>query len=296
MMVLPESRWRRQRPRLLTCCALLAACPLSPALAQTAPLRTEPASAEPTIISNEELQREVPQLGPDDPELQGQLESVQEFERRLNTGQGTVATVAPTADPELNRPLPPLNQFDVREVELAQPEPNEGPVELRYSLQVLGLAAVDALTEADLQDQFDDLSALREADGTAANEAQLSARLTEDSALLQRILQSQGWYDARIETRIDRSAAADGQPVTAVLQVAPGERYRIGTIVVQADPTTPPDLIAKNLSLETGEPIVAERIQGAEANVAIILPQEGYPFAQVGQRDVLLDPETHLGD
>mgnify|MGYP002780574111 CR=1 FL=1 len=296
MMSLPESRWLPPRHRLLTYCALLALVPVSPALAQTAPPlppSTQP-PAEP-IISEEELQREVAPLGPDDPQLNQPLESVEEFERRLNAGEGTVATVAPSADPELTQPLPPLNQFDVREVELAQPAPDQEAIELRYAVRVDGLAAADALTDKDLQDQFNDLSALRDADGRAANEAQLSARLTEDSRLLQRILQAEGWYDVRVETRIDR-APAERQPVTAVLQVVPGERYRLGTIAVQADPTVPPGLIEKNLALNPGEPIVAERIQGAEANVAVVLPQEGYPFAEVGQRDVLLDPETHLGD
>ena len=247
------------------------------------------------VITDGELATGVPPLGADDPALQGPLESVQEFEQRLIAGEANV-TVAPSADPELTQPLPPLDQFDVREVEFAQPDPDEGPVQIEYRTRVEGLELADAETDADLNAQFRGLSALREGDGEVANEAQLSARLTEDSKLIERILHAEGWYDAQISTRIDRSPAANGQPVTAVLLVAPGERYRLGTINVQADGTVPPDLIGKNLALNPGEPIVAQRIQGAEANVAVVLPQEGYPFAEVGQRDVLLDPETHLGD
>ena len=246
------------------------------------------------IIPDEEMNRDVPPLGADDPALQGPLESIEQFEQRLATVPGDGP--APGSDPALNQPLPPLNQFDVREVELAEPEPSEGPVELRYSTRVDGLELADAATETDMDAEFRDLSALREGDGEAANEAMLSARMTEDSKLLQRILQAEGWYDARVDTRIDRSQAADGQPVTAVLTVIPGERYKIGSIAVQANPTVPPSLVETNLALKVGEPIVAQRIQGAEANVALVLPQQGYPFAEVGQRDVLLDPETHLGD
>jgi translocation and assembly module TamA len=100
------------------------------------------------------------------------------------------------------------------------------------------LEAVDAETETDLNSQFRDLSALREGDKKAANEAMLAARLEEDSKLIQRILQAEGWYDAKVDTRIDRSpAAADGQPVTAVLLVSSGERYKLNSIVVQADAT-----------------------------------------------------------
>ena len=292
--------------------ALAAAVFPTPAFAQaiitpSAPTAVQCSATEPTIVPAppadatlptvepviclEELNREVPPLGADDPELQRPLESVTEFEQRL---AGDAA--APSSDPELNQPLPPLGQFDVREVELAEPAPNEVPVALRYAVRVDGLEAVDAMTEVPLLDEFKALSALRDADGKAANEAMLSARLTEDSRLLQRLLQSEGWYDAQVQTRIDRSVATDGQPVTAVLLVAPGQRYTIGSIAITAAPTVPVGMIEDSLALKVGEPIVAQRIQGAEANVAIVLPQEGYPFAEVGQRDVLLDPDTHLGD
>ncbi len=247
------------------------------------------------IICEEELNRSVPPLGADDPALSQPLESVAEFEARLRAAETRAGEIAPTADPELAQPLPPLEQFDVREVEFAEPDPAEATAELRYAIRLQGLDAADALTDTDLAGEFRQLSALRQADGKAANEAMLSARLTEDSKLVERLLQSEGWYDAKIETRIDR-ASGEGQPVTAVLLVSPGDRYKLGTITVQADPTVPPGLIDKNLALQIGEPIVAQRIQGAEANVAVVLPQQGYPFAEVGQRDVLLDPDTKLGD
>ncbi len=148
-----------------------------------------------------------------------------------------------------------------------------------------------------MRGEFDSLSALDEGEGKAANEAMLSARLTEDSKLLQRILQAEGWYDAAVQTRIDR---APREPMASRSPRCCRSRRASATRSARsrctADPTVPPELIANNLALKVGEPIVAERIQGAEANVAIVLPQKGYPFASVGQRDVLLDPDTHLGD
>ncbi len=238
----------------------------------------------------------MPPLRSDDPELQRPLESVDEFEQKLLSDGGAAFGAPPSSDVELYRALPPLNQFNVREVELAEASPNEAPVELRYATRIEGVEQADAQTEVSLSAQFNELSALREGEGKAANEAMLSARLTEDSKLLQRILNAEGWYDAQVQTRIDRSSAQDGQPVSAVLQVSPGQRYVFGTVAITADPTVPTGLIEKNLALEPGAPIVAERVQGAEANVAIVLPQNGYPFAEIGQRDVLLDPDTHLGD
>ncbi|WP_240309564.1 MULTISPECIES: autotransporter assembly complex protein TamA [Sphingomonas] len=263
-------------------------------------------SVEPVVCQGE-LDRSVPPLGADDPALNQPLESVTDFHAKLRAQESAAGTVSPSTDPELAQPLTPLGQFDVREVDYAQPEPTTAAPELRYTVRLDGLATADAETETNLTGEFNGLSALREAKGKAANEAQLSARLTEDSKLLQRILQAEGWYDATVQTRIDRAAAtpapANGAtaaspapPATAVLLVSPGERYKLGSIAIKTAPTIPADLVTKNLALNVGEPIVAERIQGAEANVAVVLPQQGYPFATVGQRDVLLDPDTHLGD
>lgn len=256
------------------------------------------------VIGDPEMQGAVPPLTADDPALNQPLESLYEFERRMNAGAPTAAgetapqagTAAPTNDPELSQPLPPLSQFDVQAVELAEPEPTRGAPELAYTVRVEGLEKADALTDVSLEREFKSLSALQEGHGKAVNEAMLSARLTEDSKLIERMLHAEGWYDARVDTRLDRSSTSGGQLVTAVLVVVPGERYRLGSITVTAQKAVPPDLIESNLALKVGEPIVADRIQGAEANVAVVLPQQGYPFAEVGQREVLLDPDTHVGD
>lgn len=248
-----------------------------------------------TIIPQSELQSEVPPLPPEmDGQLQAPLESIEVFEQQLSAPL-EVEGVAPANDPELTQPLPPLEQFDARQVEFAEPSPDSDAVEIRYSTRVQGLEAVDTLAEPNLTAQFNDLSALGDGDGTAANEAMLRARLSEDAELLRTILESQGWYSAKIDAQIDQPAN-EGEPVVARLSVAPGERYTVGTINVTAGPTMPPDLVADNFPIEVGEPIVAGRIQAAEATLQVALPENGYPFAEFGQRDILLDPDTHLGD
>lgn len=269
------------------------------------------------IISEEEFEAAIPELE-NDAELEAPLETIEEFERRIaaeqagaEPEQGQQAPLsepaladgdsqeaigdAPVRDAELAAPLPPLEAFQVEPVEFAEEAEDPQAVEIAYDVRVNGLEAADEETETDLQGRFDDLSALAEADGEAANVAQVSARLTEDSALLQRILASEGWYEAQATTRIDRSDQAEGELLTAVIDVVPGTRYVFSDIVIDAPPTEPPELIRDNLPLQVGEPIIAERVQGAEAQVAITLPQEGYPFAELGQRDILLDPETGDG-
>ena len=260
------------------------------------------------IITNDEFQRSIPPLGADEPALSQPLENIEQFEQRLlgqpvvTAGQpaGTVPATVGTSpsilnDPELSAPLPPLASFDVREVEFADPGPSAAAPEVRYAIRVDGMNGADAITDGSMRALFDSLSVLRGGKGHAISQAMLSARMIEDSKLLQRILHAEGWYDASVETRID-PAVAVGQPLGAVIVVTPGQRYSIATITVTADPTVPPNLIGDSLALKVGEPIVADRVQGAEANVALVLPQQGYPFATVNQRDILLDPETHVGD
>src|SRR3546814_14795817 len=105
------------------------------------------------------------------------------------------------------------------------------------------------------------------------------ARLSADAELMQRILSSEGFYDGRVDTRIDRTPVAseatkeagdtEGRrrgrrgPVVAVIDVTPGQRYSFASIDIQADPTVPPTLIEDNFPLAVGEPNVAQRVQGA---------------------------------
>ncbi|WP_379920927.1 autotransporter assembly complex family protein [Erythrobacter sp. R86502] len=274
-----------------------------------------------TIITDDEFEEAVPPIAPSlDAELDGPLETIEDFERRMaaesingsaETTEGSQPPLgdpaladgdlveeigdAPIRDAELIAPLPSLQSFEVAPVELAEDASDDEVVEIAYSVRIEGLEAADEDTGSALAAMFEDLSALEDGDGEAANVAQVAARLTEDSALLQRILASEGWYEASVTTRIDRSEDPTGQPLTAVLSVVSGERFVFSDIVINADPVVPADLITQNMALAVGEPIIAERVQGSEANIAVRLPENGYPFAAVGQRDILLDPDTKDG-
>lgn len=247
-----------------------------------------------TIIPISELQS-VPPLPPEpDMPLPSPLTEFEEFEQSLLVPLD-VAGLAPANDPALIQPLSPLEQFDARPIEFAEPASDGEAAEIRFTTRVEGLEAVDALAVPNLTSQFNELSALRESEGRAANEAMLRARLSEDAELLRTIMDSQGWYSAKIDTQIV-PPEGEGGPVVARLSVAPGERYRIGTVNVTAGPAIPSGLIKDNFPIELGEPIIAARIQAAEATLQVALPQNGYPFAEFGERDILLDPETNLGD
>ncbi|WP_232492249.1 autotransporter assembly complex protein TamA [Novosphingobium kaempferiae] len=272
------------------------------------------------IIPDGEFNSSIPGLDAgDDPELDKPLESIEAFERRMATQQSgakpTEGQTAPAGDPaladgdtveevgdapirdaELTAPLPPIDQFEVTPVKIAEDSANgEKDVEVRYRIDIRGLDLADKETETDLEAQFNSFSALKKGDGKAANTAMIAARLTEDSQLMQTVLASEGWYSSRVRTRMEPSSDPADNTLTAVVRVNPGKRYVFSDIVVKADPTVPPTLIADNFPLKVGEPIVAERVQGAEARVAVALPENGYAFAEVGQRDILIDQDEGNG-
>lgn len=257
------------------------------AVAQTAnPLPPSSGQQEP-IVSDEDFNRAIPKL--DDAQeaaIDQPLESIEEFERKFNEGQPPV--------PELSQPLPPLEQFQVEPVQFSEAAPAAAVDELTYRVQLNGIEAADALAETDLAGQFRSLSALREGDGRASGTSVIWARLREDEQLVRRLLLSEGWFEPVVQTRLD-TVAGTVEPVNAVIDVQPGQRYVFSDIRTVAAPTLPPDLVQTNLSLKRGEPIIATRVIAAEAELALALGRNGYPFAELGERDIELDRAVGQG-
>lgn len=246
------------------------------------------------IVSDQEFEAAVPPVGAeDDPELGRSLESIEEFERRL----GKPVTEAPLSpglgpavkDVKFSTPLPPLETFRAEPAVFAERTAAPDDAEIAYRVELTGLAEADLATDADLLADFHRLSQLRRK-GTARNPTQISSRAGEDVLLLKKLLAAGGWFDAQVRPRIDRPD--ENGPLVVSLNVVPGKRFAFSSISVTAEPTLPPDLIRSNLALAVAEPVIAEKVLAAEAKVALALPENGYPFAVVGQRDVLLDPDT----
>ncbi|HEU4959703.1 MAG TPA: BamA/TamA family outer membrane protein [Sphingomonas sp.] len=191
---------------------------------------------------------------------------------------------------ELAQPLPPLSTFDTVPLQTVADQQNaEKTPEIRYDVAVNGLNAIG------LDDEFDDLSALKDGGGKAENGTMVDARARQDEALAVRLMKSLGYYDATAIATIEQVPNQPGH-VRVIVSATPGQLYRLGDIAVKAQPTVPPDLIRKALPLQTGDPIEAAKVQGAEANVSLTLPQNGYPFAKLGLRDIVLDDTTYTGD
>lgn len=203
-------------------------------------------------------------------------------------------------NPELAQPLAPLGSFDTAPLVAAADVKDKDAPEIRYETVLRGLEPLA------LDDDFKGLSALEKGDGKAANATQVAARAKEDEALAVRLAKSIGYYDASAISTIETvpgatkpGQTAAGETATtaparlrAIVSVTPGKLYTLSSVSVEAAPVIPPDLFTRNLPLKVGDPIEAARIQGAEANVSLVLPQRGYPFVKVGDRDILLDDQS----
>ena len=200
---------------------------------------------------------------------------------------------APEIDPA--QPLAPLPELEVefpnagQRPEGARPRgpASETEIDLSYRVEVTGLDAVG------LDGRFRALSALEKGDAID-NLAQLDRRAREDAALIDRLLRSEGYYAGQVDTDITPAEAEGGRAVVAI-KVDPGARYTFDTIEIATPPSAPRDLIRDTLGLKAGDPIDAAEVQAAEDRVRVRLPELGYPFATVGDREIAIDHETQTG-
>lgn len=193
--------------------------------------------------------------------------------------------------PELAAPLPALSTFDSTPPTEVADVADDKAVEIRYDTEVRGL------DDLHLTSTFNSLSALKQGGGKAANAAMVAARAKEDEALAVRLLKSLGYYDGTAVSTIEQPPATPaGGKIKAIISATSGRVYTLSSVTIEAGPVTPPDLLTRVLPLKIGDKIEADRVQGAEANLALRLPQRGYPFVVVGQRDILLDDAKWTGD
>jgi translocation and assembly module TamA len=276
--------------------ALAGAAEAAQPSSKSTPIPPPPPSGGP-ILPDDQFQKELPPL---DPDLTKPLEPIDAFKgpdgkpltAPIVAPNGTLPPVTAPPDPALAEPLAPLSTFDVTTPPPAAKGANddESKVEpVRYTL------VVEGLKEVGLEGRFRSLSALEDADGKATNGAMVSARAREDETLAVRLLRSEGYYDATALSSIEQLPETPGQ-LRVVITTVPGARYALGAIAIQGPGTVPAGLAREALPLKTGDPIVAADVEAAEANVRLRLPQQGYPFADVGLRDILLDPDTRRGD
>ncbi len=199
---------------------------------------------------------------------------------------GVTPAIAPieSADPTLLAPLPPLATFDPAPSSDFQIDA-EAQQEIRYGVSIEGM------DETGLGHSFRRLSALKRGENRGATPAELASRTKSDEELMRRVLESDGYYSAI--THGDMRIVEDGRAEIRLI-AEPGARYRWREITLDLIPPENAEL-AQGFGLKVGDPIVARTVEEAEGALLLRLSEQGYAFAEIGTRDVVLDSGDPTG-
>lgn len=149
-------------------------------------------------------------------------------------------------------------------------------------------------------ERFKSLSAITELSGDDESIAQLAARARSDEALLTDLLRVYGYYDAEITRIVGEAEVAEAGTTSAPsvrFEMVPGERYRFGAIDLGAlDEAQDYPSLRKSFGIESGDPMSSDEIVSGRLALEVALGETGYPFAEVGLADLLIDHARSEGD
>ena len=160
--------------------------------------------------------------------------------------------------------------------------------ELHYTVALEGLEPIGSSEE--LIDAFDDQSALHKDMDEPDNAAQIERRSRADAELLAELLRSQGYYDAMVEPRIERSANV----LQVVLEASPGQQYRFQSVELPGLEAAGPEAakLRETFAVKPGDPVIAEDVIAANVALKVALGEQGFALAEVGEQQILIDHET----
>jgi translocation and assembly module TamA len=158
----------------------------------------------------------------------------------------------------------------------------DAAAERRYRWRVDGIEGAGEL----VRQRFEQLSTLDANDGEPANAAQLDRRAREDAQLLTNLLRGAGYYDAQVTSRIE-----PGNEPTVLLEAVPGNLYRFAGVTLDGvkaagDKAAP---LEKAFGIKPGDPVNADTIVAGEARLKTVVGEEGFPFAKVGDPQIVVD-------
>ncbi|WP_372396827.1 BamA/TamA family outer membrane protein [Azospirillum sp. HJ39] len=174
------------------------------------------------------------------------------------------------------------------------------PAGLRYAVEFTGIE------DDGLRGTLNDASTLVELkDDAPPSLIGLERRADSDRDRLQTALRSAGYYDARLDIRIDdqsttgaQPAGNDAPPVKVTVAVTPGPLYHIKTVNVRGAGGSglPAEVATDDLGLAAGAPAVAQKVLDAESELIGRLARRGYAFAKAADREVVVDHSDRTMD
>ncbi|HEX7873251.1 MAG TPA: BamA/TamA family outer membrane protein [Sphingobium sp.] len=264
---------------------MLLAC--SPAArAQATPPQNAPAAADAPLPSDDldsmgDIGLDWPDLGADDSTL----------------------LPAPSADPAdplaalpSGPPVVPLPALDAQVDEAARQSERLAKIDptlpLHYDVILKG---VDAVADSLFKARFDAASELKKDGAEDANIAQITRRARTDVDLLDKLMRTRGYYDARIIYLLDAPEARGRQHLDVTFDIAPRELYKLSEVTVSGLSSTDPREVALRglFTVKPGDPADTDLILGSTEKLRSGLAEGGYPFAKVEEPVLRVDHDDH---
>lgn len=158
---------------------------------------------------------------------------------------------------------------------------------LRYTVHLRG---IDEIADTLFHTRFDTLSELRKEEDDEANVAQVTRRAKADVDLLDRLMRTRGYYNARIVYLLD---AAEGrqQRLDVTLDVTPRTLYRLTDVSVTGlSPLEPREARLRALfTVKRGDAADTDAVLASAEALRGGLAEGGYPFAKVDEPSLRVD-------
>jgi translocation and assembly module TamA len=229
------------------------------------------------------------------------------------TGAQTAAPPAPPPPPDAAEldpdapldPMPDLGvawpQLDAKDTVPAPPPPGskqkptaaqvtDASGNIRYSVAVEGLGPLGG--SEDLLKAFRSQSTLQQERKDPANAAQIERRAAADADLLTQLLRSQGYYDATVEPRTEKSVAG----LQVILAVDPGSQYRFASVELPGLDAAGAETnkLRQAFAVQAGDPVVASDVIAGGTALVRALGEQGFAEAKLGDQDIEVNHQTHL--
>ena len=131
------------------------------------------------------------------------------------------------------------------------------------------------------------------ADRPPPSPAALRRRAQDDLPRLEAVLHAEGYWQARIAYRVDTTE----HPARVTVTVMPGPLFHLARVTFALASGTPATLVAAQgaaaIGLAPGGAARSEPVEAGNARIVAIYEQNGFPFARVSDRHVVVDVATH---
>ena len=162
-----------------------------------------------------------------------------------------------------------------------------------YRILFSGIQNIDM---SRISNRFENLSALKLQSEEFANGSQILRRAKTDTQLLDQLLRLEGYYDNLVGYRIEPSNDAITD-IDIILDIAAGPQYRYGNIDLPGlEISEDSQYLRAALEIQKGDLVKQDAIISGIAALENRLLNNGYPFASVGEPDLLIDHARREGD